>query len=62
MDRSAARRLWRLRFDAIDHPGAEGVIAYTKANKRTAEGGEIRLYVNDKEEAKLPFAAGATEA
>ena len=40
----------------------KALIAYTKANKRTAEGGEIRLYVGDKEEAKLPFAAGATEA
>ncbi len=40
----------------------KALIAYTKANKRTAEGGEIRLYVNDNEAARLQFAAGATEA
>jgi alpha-2-macroglobulin-like protein len=40
----------------------KALIAYTKANKRTADGGEIRLYVGDKEEAKLPFAPGAAEA
>jgi anti-sigma factor RsiW len=40
----------------------KALIAYTKANKRTAEGGEIRLYVGDKEEAKLAFAPGASEA
>jgi hypothetical protein len=40
----------------------KALIAYTKANKRTAEGGEIRLYVGDKEAAKLAFAPGASEA
>jgi A-macroglobulin TED domain/Alpha-2-macroglobulin family len=40
----------------------KALIAYTNANKRTAEGGEIRLYVGDKEEAKLQFAPGAAEA
>ena len=37
----------------------KALIAYTKANKRTAEGGELRLFVGDKEAAKLPFPAGA---
>ena len=40
----------------------KALIAYTNANKRTAEGGEIRLYVGDKEEAKLQFPRGTTEA
>jgi hypothetical protein len=40
----------------------KALIAYTKANKRTAEGGEIRLYFGDKETAKLAFAPGASEA
>ncbi len=40
----------------------KALIAFTRANKRTAEAGEIRLYVGDKEEAKLQFAPGATEA
>ncbi len=40
----------------------KALIAYTRANKRTAEGGELRLYVGDKEAAKLAFPAGASDA
>ena len=40
----------------------KALIAYTNANKRTAEGGELRLFVGDKQEAELSFKAGATEA
>ncbi len=40
----------------------KALIAYTNANKRTAEGGELRLFVGDKEAAKLSFPAGASEA
>ena len=40
----------------------KALIAYTTANKRTAEGGELRLFVGDKEAAKLSFPAGASEA
>jgi hypothetical protein len=40
----------------------KALIAYTKANKRTTEGGELRLFVGDKEAAKLDFAAGASDA
>ena len=37
------------------------MILYTKANKKTPEAGELRLFVGDKQVAALPFAAGATE-
>ena len=40
----------------------KALIAYTNANKRAAEGGELRLFVGDKQEAELSFKAGATEA
>ncbi len=40
----------------------KALIAYTNANKRTAEGGELRLYVGDKQAAELSFKAGTTEA
>ncbi|HVS34991.1 MAG TPA: alpha-2-macroglobulin family protein [Gemmataceae bacterium] len=40
----------------------KALIAYTRANKRTAEGGELRLFVGDKEAAKLAFPAGAADA
>lgn len=39
----------------------KALILYTKANKKTAESGELRLFAGDKQVADLPFAAGATE-
>jgi hypothetical protein len=39
----------------------KALILYTKANKKTPEGGELRLFVADKQVASLPFAAGTTE-
>ncbi len=39
----------------------KALILYTKANKKTPEPGEVRLFVADKQVAALPFAAGATE-
>jgi hypothetical protein len=39
----------------------KALIAYTKANKKTAEGGELRLLINDQEAGKLSFPAGAQE-
>ncbi|HTU17909.1 MAG TPA: alpha-2-macroglobulin family protein, partial [Gemmataceae bacterium] len=39
----------------------KALILYTKANKKTPEAGELRLFVGDKQAAALPFAAGATE-
>jgi hypothetical protein len=39
----------------------KALIAHTKANKKTAEAGELRLFVDDKEVAAKAFAAGATE-
>src|SRR6185437_5843788 len=39
----------------------KALILYTKANKKTPEAGELRLFVGDKQVATLPFAAGATE-
>jgi anti-sigma factor RsiW len=39
----------------------KALILYTKANKKTPEAGELRLFVGDKQIAALPFAAGATE-
>jgi hypothetical protein len=39
----------------------KALILYTKANKKTPESGELRLFVADKQVAALPFAAGATE-
>ncbi|HEY7158979.1 MAG TPA: alpha-2-macroglobulin family protein, partial [Gemmataceae bacterium] len=40
----------------------KALILYTKANKRTPEAGELRLFVGEKQVGSLPFAAGATEA
>ena len=40
----------------------KALIAYTTANKRTAAGGELRLYVGDREAATLAFPAGASDA
>ncbi|HEV8060015.1 MAG TPA: alpha-2-macroglobulin family protein, partial [Gemmataceae bacterium] len=39
----------------------KALIAYTKENKRTVTAGELKLYVNEREVSKLPFAAGASE-
>jgi uncharacterized protein YfaS (alpha-2-macroglobulin family) len=39
----------------------KALILYTKANKKTPESGELRLFVGDKQIAAQPFAAGATE-
>jgi hypothetical protein len=39
----------------------KSVIAYTKANKKTAEAGTLTLYVNDKEVARKAFPAGAQD-
>src|SRR5207253_11373872 len=40
----------------------KAVIAYTKANKKTPEAGELMLFVDEKPAGKLAFAAGASEA
>jgi uncharacterized protein YfaS (alpha-2-macroglobulin family) len=40
----------------------KALIAYTKANKKTSEAGTLRLFVAEKEVAKLDFPAGAAEA
>jgi hypothetical protein len=40
----------------------KALIAYTKENKKTAEAGELRLYVGDRQVSKLAFPAGASEA
>jgi hypothetical protein len=42
----------------------KALIAYTEANKKTAEAGELRLYVNDRKEpvAVKAFAAGSLDA
>jgi hypothetical protein len=40
----------------------KALILYTKANKRTPEAGELRLFVGGREAAKLAFPAGASEA
>jgi hypothetical protein len=40
----------------------KAVIAYTKANKKTAEGGELRLFAGNQAAAHLAFPAGAQEA
>jgi hypothetical protein len=39
----------------------KALIAYTKAHEKTAEGGELKLYLEEKEAARLPFAARVTE-
>jgi len=39
----------------------KALIAFTKANKKTAEAGEVRLFLGDIEMSKFVFAAGATE-
>lgn len=39
----------------------KALIAYTKANKKTAEAGELSLHVGDQTVARLPFPAGAQE-
>ena len=39
----------------------KALIAFTKANKKTAEAGEVRLFLGDVEMLKFVFAAGATE-
>jgi hypothetical protein len=40
----------------------KALIAYTKANKKTAEAGKLRLLVDDKEVAHSEFPAGAADA
>jgi hypothetical protein len=40
----------------------KALIAFTKANKKTPEAGELTLFVDDKPVGKLAFAAGASEA
>jgi hypothetical protein len=40
----------------------KALILYTKANKKTPEAGELRLFAGAKQVASLSFAAGATEA
>ncbi len=40
----------------------KALIAYTRANKRTPQPGELKLFVGDREVSKRAFAAGATEA
>ncbi len=39
----------------------KALILYTKANKKTPEAGELRLFVGDHQVAMLPFPAGVTE-
>ncbi len=39
----------------------KALIAFTKANKKTADAGELVLYIDDKEAARAPFAAGVQE-
>jgi hypothetical protein len=39
----------------------KALIAYTKANKKTSEAGELRLFVGDKLVAQRPFTAGISE-
>ncbi len=39
----------------------KALIAFTKANKKTAEAGEVRLFLGDQEMAKFAFAQGASE-
>jgi hypothetical protein len=39
----------------------KALIAFTKANKKTAEAGEVRLFLGSEEMSKVVFAAGATE-
>jgi hypothetical protein len=39
----------------------KALIAYTKANKHTAEAGELVFYVNDREAGRQKFAAGAQD-
>jgi hypothetical protein len=40
----------------------KALIAYTRANKKTPEAGELRLLVGERPVARLPFAAGAADA
>ena len=40
----------------------KALIAFTKANKKTPEAGELTLFVGDKQVGKLAFPAGASEA
>src|SRR5581483_6903757 len=40
----------------------KALIAYTRANKKTAEAGEIHLFVGDKQVSSLAFPAGASDA
>jgi hypothetical protein len=40
----------------------KALIGYTRANKKTAEAGTLRLFVDEKEVAKLDFSAGAADA
>jgi hypothetical protein len=40
----------------------KALIAFTRANKKTAEAGEIRLFVEETQVASLAFPAGATDA
>src|SRR5204863_4375666 len=40
----------------------KALIAFTKANKKTPEGGELRLLVGDREASHLAFPAGVQDA
>jgi anti-sigma factor RsiW len=40
----------------------KALIAYTRANKKTAEAGTLRMFVGEQEVAKLDFSAGAADA
>jgi hypothetical protein len=40
----------------------KALIAYTRANKKTPEAGQLRLLVGERQAARLPFAAGAADA
>ena len=39
----------------------KALILYTKANKKTPESGELRLFVGERQVGMMPFAAGVTE-
>ena len=39
----------------------KALIAFTKANKKTAEAGEVKLFLGNEEMSKIVFAAGATD-
>ena len=62
VDRPAARRLRRLRLDAIDHPGAQGADRLHQGQQEDAGGGRAApVRRRASRSPTLPFAAGATE-